>query len=31
MQHRQLSPCGYDAGEDSPGPAHVAEVILCDM
>jgi hypothetical protein len=28
MQHRELSLCGYDAGEDDRGPAHVAEVIL---
>ena len=31
MQHRELSLRGYGAGEDDRGPAHVAEVILCDM
>jgi hypothetical protein len=31
MQHRQPSLRGYGAGEDGGGPAHVAEVILCDM
>jgi len=31
MQHRQPSLRGYGAGEDGRGPAHVAEVILCDI